>query len=238
MNEQDETVLTYPRWVLAGLWTVPPLLGAAAGALIRWVVVSDVGWLPLPGWVLLINRVPEPWLAIGLTVAGLVAGLAVSAAIHEDRVTIRLSPRRVKLAHGDEEPTELARTALSAVYFDRDELVLLGRDGEELARQACDLDREAVVAAFRRHGYPWYDQDPHANEYRRWVPGLPELPAGADALLRARKKALQEQDRDEAAQLRQELARRGLAVRDDEQRQFWRRHPPREDATAGKVDRL
>lgn len=206
------------------LWTVPPSLGAVAGLLVKLLIVSGPEWLPLPGWVRMVERIAEPWLTGGAVVAGLAAGLAFSLAAHNERVTIRVSPLRVSLARGDQEPTELSRAALSAVFFDRKELVLLGRDGEELARRECDLDREPVAAAFRRHGYPWCDEDPYADAYRRWVPGLPELPPGADALLRAREKALKDGDRKEAAQLRQELTRLGLIVRDQEKRQFWRQH--------------
>lgn len=226
MADQTETVLAYPRWVRVMLWTVPPVLGAAAGLLVKYLAVAVAGAqrLPLPGWLRLAAEIPEPWLTGGAVLAGFLAGGWFSAAAHGDRVTIRVSPRRVSLRHGDEEATELPRAALSAVYFDRKDLVLLGRGHEELARQACDLDRTEVAAAFRRHGYPWCDRDPHAGAYRRWVPGLPELPPGGDALLRAREKALREGDRREAAQFRQELARLGVAVRDEEKHQFWRRH--------------
>ena len=48
----------------------------------------------------------------------------------------------------------------------------------------------------------------------------PDLPPGADPLLRARAKVLGK--RDEAAELRAELARIGLVVRDERKRQYVR----------------
>jgi hypothetical protein len=57
------------------------------------------------------------------------------------------------------------------------------------------------------------------------VPGLPELPAAADALLRARAEALGK-DADDAAQLRTELATLGVVVSDRDGRQHYRLSPP------------
>ncbi|MFG3710252.1 hypothetical protein [Micromonospora sp. NPDC047730] len=45
------------------------------------------------------------------------------------------------------------------------------------------------------------------------MPGLPGLPVGADALLRARQKALDDDRGGEARELRGELARSGAVVR-------------------------
>jgi hypothetical protein len=67
---------------------------------------------------------------------------------------------------------------------------------------------------------PAWDADPHAADFRLRVEGLPDLPPGADPLLRGRAEVLGEPD--EAAELRSELARIGLVVRDDEMRQYVR----------------
>jgi hypothetical protein len=70
--------------------------------------------------------------------------------------------------------------------------------------------------------------DPHKDEYRRWVEDLPDLPAGADAVLKARARALDRGDKEDAAQLRLELGKLGIVVRDEGKRQFWRRTRPGE----------
>lgn len=51
---------------------------------------------------------------------------------------------------------------------------------------------------------------------------MPGLPDGADALLKARAAALTKGDKDDATELRAELARLGVVVRDEKKRQFFR----------------
>ena len=116
------------------------------------------------------------------------------------------------------------------MFLDGKQLVLLGHETDELAREGGDLpDAERLEAAFRAHGYPWVPGgDPHKDEYRRWVEDLPDLPAGADAVLKARARALDRGDKEDAAQLRQELGKLGIVVRDEGKRQFWRRTRPGE----------
>lgn len=101
-------------------------------------------------------------------------------------------------------------------------MVLLDADDGELVRQPSDLPTDRLSRAFRDHGWPWAEADPHRDAYRRWVPGLPGLPDGADALLRARQEALEKDRDDEARELRTELGRYGVVLRDDGERQYWR----------------
>ncbi|CAM5722799.1 hypothetical protein SALBM311S_11663 [Streptomyces alboniger] len=67
---------------------------------------------------------------------------------------IRLSGDHVVLARKGRE-REFSRDAVAAVFRDGKQLVLLGHDGGELARQECDLSAGRVVDAFTRHGYAW-----------------------------------------------------------------------------------
>jgi hypothetical protein len=116
------------------------------------------------------------------------------------------------------------RASTGAVFLDGKQLVLLGHATDELAREGGDLpDAKRLQAAFLAHGFPWLTADPHQDEYRRWVEDLPELPAGADAIFRARARALDRGDKEDAEQLRQELGRLGIVVREVGKRQFWRR---------------
>ena len=69
----------------------------------------------------------------------------------------------------------------------------------------------------------WADKDPYLEAYRRWVPGLPEVPAAAEAVFTARQKALTAGDDDDVRELREELGRLGFVVRDDRKKQYWRR---------------
>jgi len=114
------------------------------------------------------------------------------------------------------------RADIAAVFVDRTRLVLLGHDSGELARRASELEVTALKAAFTRYDFPWRDGDPHAGEYRLWVPDMPGLPPGANALLAERAKKLGSAD---ARELRDELARLGVVVRDVKRKQYWRLVP-------------
>jgi hypothetical protein len=114
------------------------------------------------------------------------------------------------------------RDEVSAVFRDRKQLVLLGTDTAELDRRPCELSSDRLAEAFRTHGYPWTDADPHAARYRRWVADMPGLPEDANVLLAARQKKLKSND---AKELRRQLARLGVLVRDEDGKQYWRPVP-------------
>ncbi len=50
------------------------------------------------------------------------------------------------------------------------------------------------------------------------------MTAAMNALFEAREKALREDDKDEADDLRRELSKLGVTVRDEGKRQYWRLH--------------
>jgi hypothetical protein len=86
-------------------------------------------------------------------------------------------------------------------------------------------EAKQIPAAFRTHGYPWSDEgDPHRDEFRRWVKDDPELSPAVNAVLRARSKAFNLGDKGKAdvRELRDEVAKLGYVVRDEEKRQYWR----------------
>lgn len=91
-----------------------------------------------------------------------------------------------------------------------------------------ELATDRLAAAFRSRGWPWHDDDPWAEEFRRWVPGDPSLSPGADAVLRARAAMVESGKTSDAADLRRELARLDVVVRDVDKIQHWRpASPPR-----------
>ncbi len=151
------------------------------------------------------------------------AGLVLGLVAQYEQLVVRLSDDRVVLTSKGRE-REFPRDAVAAVFRDGKQLVLLGRDGGELARQECDLDAARVADAFTEHGYVWADADPHQDEFRRWVPGTPGLPEGANAILKARQESLEKKgpSDDDVRELRGELARLGVVVRDEKRRQYWR----------------
>ncbi|MFG1775945.1 hypothetical protein ACGFIG_05890 [Micromonospora sp. NPDC049048] len=208
---------------LALLWGGFPVLGAGAG----WLLARSAGWIGELPWAPfqrlfeLVAGLPEAQAGLGGAALGVLGGLVVAAIGTAERLTIAVDSERARLRRGST-TREVGRRQVHAVFPDGGHLVLLGRDGDELAREKSDLSAARLAAAFRAHGWPWTDADPHRDAYRRWVPDLPGLPPGADALLRARQRALDKDRTGEARELRAELARTGVVVRDDHTRQYWR----------------
>jgi hypothetical protein len=213
-----ETVVAVPAGERALIAWGFPIAGMALGWLLKAAAgwIAGLSWAPLQGPFKLIAQIPEPWATVGALAVGLVGGLVLALIAHGERLDVTVTPGHVRLV-GDEYDETFARDDITAVFVDRNQLVLLGSDTGELVRRPSELDVAALRAAFTRHGYPWRDGDPHADQYRRWVPGAEGLPPAANALLTAREK-----NPDDAEELRAELARLGVIVRDEKRKQYWR----------------
>ncbi|MGW1680380.1 CysS/YqeB C-terminal domain-containing protein [Saccharopolyspora sp. NPDC002376] len=87
-----------------------------------------------------------------------------------------------------------------------------------------DLPKDQVRAAFECFGYPWAGTtDPHENDFRKWRDGHPALDEEANALLRARSRALTDKQHGAAADLTDQLQALGIVLRDREGTQQYRR---------------
>lgn len=218
----ETTELRRPGW-LPLAFAAP---GAGAGLLVKylaqWLVTLPKA--PFKDPAAFLTSLPEPWLTLGLLIAGTLAGLLLGLTVLHEELTVRVSGDEVRLTRKGE-PSDFPRTRLAVAFRDRKDLVLVDTGGVELAREACDFPERRLAAAFTRHGHRWADQDPHAADFRLWVPDTPGLPTGADALLKARAKAVARTDStadDDRRELRTELSRLGVSVRDDKRRQYWR----------------
>jgi hypothetical protein len=223
-NETNETVVADPAWVLALVWIGFPPLGAVAGWLLNLVVVL-VALLPSGPFHAafeLAASIPEPQGTIGGLVLGGLAGTAIAYQTVKERITVTVTDDRVNLALRGS-VRDFPRASVSAVFLDGKRLVLLGAATEELAREPCELNAVRLGDAFRTHGFAWQgDGDPYREEYRQWAEDTPDLPVSVNALLKARARALAKGERDDAAELRAELAKVGIVVRDEKTRQSWR----------------
>jgi hypothetical protein len=216
-------VVRDPLWVRLLVYVGFPLAGAGVGWLLRWLAVWVAGleWAPFQGPFKLLASVPQPWgtvVAVGLGVA---AGLFFVVAAWQDSLTVAVGPESVLLRRGGKE-REVPAAAVDAVFADGNRLVLLGSGGGELLRERSDLEAGALAAAFGAQGWRWLEADPFADSFVRWVEGDPRLPAAADVLLRARSRALDKGKAADALELRGELAKLGVVVREDRKRQYWR----------------
>lgn len=227
----NETTVTEPAWTRALMWSVFPLLGAGAGWLLKaiagWIV--SLPWAPLQGPFRLVEELVasfgEPQATIGALSLGAVAGLVLAFIAEQERLIVSVSNSQVRVARG-ESSQAFDSSSVRAVFVDAKQLVLLGQSGEELVREVSELDTDRLRAAFVARGYPWLSGgDPYKDEYRLWVEDTPDLPAGADALLNARARALEsgDNDKEDAAALREELSRLGIVVKDENRHQYWRR---------------
>ena len=224
MQPGTVTEVREPGWVWTLVWTAFPALGAAAG----WLVVrlsdwaADQRWVPLRGLFRLVDRHASPAVTVATIAAGAVVGLVLAYLGHLEKVAVTVTDDAVEVRRADR-GRRVERASVGAAFVDGKHLVVQDAAGAELVREKTDLPAAGLAAAFTAHGYPWREADPHAGDFRLWVEGLPDLPPGADPLLRARAKVLGK--RDEADELRGELARIGVVVRDERKRQYVRVRP-------------
>lgn len=193
-------------------------MGAALVLLLLGVFV----WLPLPGPLDLVRNLPDDVAPVVSVAVGAVLGLVFAGLVDRESLTVQLTMTDVVLTRPGTRRT-LPRGEVAVAFRDRDQLILLGRTGRELAHEPCHLSKPKLQTAFSSYGVAWADQDPYLDAYRRWVPDLPELPPSANAVFVARQKALDAGDEADKRELREELGRLGLVVRDQRKRQYWRR---------------
>ncbi|MCX4733719.1 hypothetical protein [Streptomyces sp. NBC_01363] len=207
-----------------------PLQGALAGWLLKLLAnrAASWPWIPWQGPVDLINSAPEPTVTIASLLIGALAGGVLVLLAEHGYVTVTIEHDQVTTARGDSSQS-VPRSAVDAVFAEGKRLVVLGRRGEELAveskNEGADLPSiEQLAEGFQAHGYPWLPAgDPYRDAYKRWVEDMPGLPAGGNALLKARAEALEKEDEKNIAGLRKELTKLGVVVRDTDKRQWWRR---------------
>ncbi|MET8689590.1 hypothetical protein ABZV77_35845 [Streptomyces sp. NPDC004732] len=217
------TELGHPRsdllLLLVGTPLVGLLLGLAVPRLARWASGSPV--LPWRDGIQFLGRLDAPW-QVGLFVAaGFVAGvLLVLMAVSED-MRLKLTDEQVHVGQDGRSRT-FERADVSAVFLDGRQLVLLGTDSGELVRGVPAPRAAALAEAFRAHGYPFRDADPHASLFHRWIPGTPDLPAEVHALLAARRAALGRKAPRDAGDLVETVRGLGYVVRDEGTEQYWR----------------
>ncbi|CAM3641511.1 MULTISPECIES: YqeB family protein [Paenibacillus] len=210
------------------IWAIPPVLGGVLGwflpVIAEWA--SSLPWVPFQGPLELVASLHGPWVALITALLGLLAGMWLSHAAIRESLHVRLSDRELQLSVNGAEAV-YTREDIFAAFLDGKELVLVGQQGQELYRQKIEGKARLFTEEFLRHGYPWREGDPYADEYRRWVANSPELTAAMNALFEAREKALREDDKDDADDLRRELSKLGVTVRDEGKRQYWRLHGSR-----------
>lgn len=225
-HPRDSTVSSIigpPSWFQPAVLVVLPLLGLLLGwgilAIADWV--AGLAWAPFQGPFQLVAEAPRPAATIVVLALGAVAGLVFGLVILGDSLVIEVTEEAVVLRRGDT-VTRVGHTELGSVHLDAKELVFLDDTGLEVARVSSDLPVDRVRNSLLEAGHRWHDSDPFADDFRRWVEGTPDLTGAANAVLAARARALGKGEAEDAADLRRELIKLGLVLRDRDDRQYWR----------------
>ena len=223
-SDDRETVPGYTRGDRLFIVVVFPLLGLLIGAgihpLAEWA--SDVDALPFGRFSDVVAKLDPWWAQAAVAAVGLLAGAAFATYALLETVTVRIGPDQLQLKRGDA-TWSIARADVDAVFVESKQIVVLDQHTAEFARKPFEGDQELLATSLTKLGYPWSDGDPHAASYRRWIDESPDLTDAEHFMLRTRAKALSAGDSDEADDLRAELSRVGLVVRDEGHRQYWRR---------------
>lgn len=205
------------------LWTAFPLGGAVLGYLLSLVPgwIAALPWFPNQAKIAELADVIGLKTTIVLIVIGVLAGGFLTLMAYDGIVTVTIDAESVTVTRKDNEAV-FPRAEVSGVFVDAKELVLLGVHGEELAREKTDLKSHKLKAGFESHGYRWHEHDPYGEHFTRWIDGATSLPQDAHAILRARQTAIEKGDTADLRQLRRELFRHGVFVREEGKRQYWR----------------
>lgn len=223
LRKDRTTVLGYPRGdlltIVIGMPVLGLLLGIALPPLARWL--TDLPVLPWRDGITFVGSLDKPWQTAIVTGVGLVAGLLLAVTELVETLKLRLTDREL-VTEQHERTRAVERAHVSAVFLDGKELVVLDETSRELVRGVHKTPAAALAKAFRAHGYPWQDTDPHAALFHRWIPGAPGLPAEAHAVLAARKAALKNKAAEDARDLAETMQGLGYVVRDEGKDQYWR----------------
>ncbi|MGW0902146.1 YqeB family protein [Streptomyces sp. NPDC002853] len=223
LRKDRTTVLGYPRGdlltIIIGMPVLGLLLGIALPPLARWL--TDLPVLPWRDGITFVGSLDRPWHTAVVTGVGLVAGLLLAGTDFDETLKLRLTDQEL-VTEQHERTRTVERARVSAVFLDGKELVVLDETSREITRGVHKTPAAALAGAFRSHGYPWQDADPHAALFHRWIPGAPGLPAEAHAVLAARKAALKNKAAEDVRDLAETMQGLGYVVRDEGKDQYWR----------------
>lgn len=237
----EETVVGCSSADTLFLRVVLPVLGAVAGVGLRWLAawMAGLSWAPWQGIARSVDTLADRWGActvVGLGIVGALLGAVLAQHLVETMGRIAVTSTGAGFRTKDTLET-LGRSDVTDVFADGKEIVLLSGE-REVARWSADLPSAEVRAAFCTHGWPWRETgDPFRAAYRPWEAGDPGLPAGADALLRARAGLIDAGKDGHVRALRADLAAIGVVVRDEGAVQHWRPASPAAPTGAVGVER-
>ncbi|RDI44497.1 YqeB family protein [Nocardia mexicana] len=215
------TVLKFPTF---WLW-VFTIGGLALGCGVGFALPAVGQWLldtveSAPGPVRVAMKLPPALLVPIAAVLGTVGGALLFEVARKESPTLSVADDHIELSRNDR-ARYIERGTIGAVFREGPDLVLTDHRDLRLARcKASDLRADEIARAFRERGYPWRDRDdPLAEHYVTWVDGRPETGAKVDALLRSRRRALDDDKPGTVEEVEEQLTALGVDVRDRKGRQ-------------------
>ncbi|MGE7094184.1 YqeB family protein [Lysinibacillus sp. NPDC048646] len=220
----NHTVLNFSKTDKVILWLGFPLIGLVLGwflpSIAKWA--STLPWVPFfQGPLNLIASYNGAWVGLITLVLGLIAGIALTLLSFHESLEMTLYDEKVIFKLREDE-TILKKEDISLVFMDGKQIVVLGNDEKELFRYKQELNRNTVSAAFIKHNYLWSDIDPFKEDYKKWVVDCPDLSPAANALLKARKVAIEKSEDEEVFQLAKELWKLRVSVKEKDKSQYYR----------------
>ncbi|AJW39853.1 MULTISPECIES: YqeB family protein [unclassified Rhodococcus (in: high G+C Gram-positive bacteria)] len=223
LGETPPAVLWFSRgdrlFLIAGAVIIGGLLGFGLPYVASWG--ASLTWIPFQGPLELIASWSQWWVRYVCIGLGVLLGLALVAAAFYDTARVAVSEMQVRITERGETAT-ISKSEVGTVFVDGKELVLLDGASRQLVRVPSEEKRDAIEAAFEKRGWSVATGDPYADLYRLWVPETPGLAPEVNAVLKARAMALKKKAASDARELRTELDRLGVVVRDKKTSQYWR----------------
>lgn len=203
------------------------LVPMVLGGLIGWFIPVIADWLlnlPVVPWEKLIEFIASLnslWVSIVATIIGIIVGILLTLTIFEESLEVTITYENIQLKLGDKVDT-LDKKDISTIYIENKQLIILGKNSNELYREVFETKIDTVRETFRTYQYPWKEKDPFEKDYQRWVLGHPDFPEKVNALLYAREHSLKEDKKKDAKYLREDLAKLGVVIRDERNSQYVR----------------
>lgn len=223
LEKSPPTVLWFSRGdrmvLIVGGILVGALLGFAVPFVASWG--ASLTWIPFQGPLELIASWSQWWVRYVCIGVGILLGLVLVAAAFYDTARVAVSETQVHITEKGETVT-VTRSQVATAFVDGKELVLLDAASRQLVRVSSEEKRDAIEVAFEQRGYQVAPGDPYDDLYYLWVPESPGLAPEVNAVLKARDMALKKKAGSDARELRSELDRLGVVVRDRKTSQYWR----------------
>lgn len=144
------------------------LFGLALPIMARWALGS-FGALPVKPVIRLVGHIEGVWQTAFNVLVWLVFGLGIAFVAKRESARATVSDQSVDVAFQGTS-TSFPRDTIMAIFPCGKHTVFLDRESRILFDEPMEAPLVGQREAFRRHQYPWLDEDPFADRYEPWRP--------------------------------------------------------------------